>query len=153
MSLAMDLNQWCPMSWAEPSTCCLSLLCRTQIFTNISFQRLLKEFSFGIVAAQTSMCNRIQHFEHDDVIKWKHFPRHWPFVRGKHRSPVNSPQKDQWRGALMFSLICALNKRLSKQSWCWWFETPSRSSWRHFNEEIQWNPFRCTLPLKKIIRH
>ena len=43
---------------------------------------------------------------HDDVIKWKHFPRYWPFVRGIHRSPVNSPHKGQWRGALMFSLIC-----------------------------------------------
>ena len=46
-------------------------------------------------------------FCHDDVIKWKHFPRYWPFVRGIHRSPVNSPHKGQWRGALMFSLICA----------------------------------------------
>ena len=44
---------------------------------------------------------------HDDVIKWKHFPRYWPFVRGIPRSPVNSPHKGQWRGALMFSLICA----------------------------------------------
>ena len=43
---------------------------------------------------------------HDDVIKWKHFPRNWPFVRGIHRSPVNSLHKGQWRGALMFSLIC-----------------------------------------------
>ena len=43
---------------------------------------------------------------HDDVIKWKHFPRNWPFVRGIHRSPVNYPHKGQWRGALMFSLIC-----------------------------------------------
>ena len=43
---------------------------------------------------------------HDDVIKWKHFPRYWPFVRGIHRSPVNSPHKGQWRGAFMFSLIC-----------------------------------------------
>ena len=43
---------------------------------------------------------------HDDVIKKKHFPRYWPFVRGIHRSPVNSPHKGQWRGALMFSLIC-----------------------------------------------
>ena len=43
---------------------------------------------------------------HDDVIKWKHFPRYWPFVRGIHRSPVNSPHKGQWRGALIFSLIC-----------------------------------------------
>ena len=46
-------------------------------------------------------------FFHDDVIKWKHFPRNWPFVRGIHRFPVNSPHKGQWRGALMFSLICA----------------------------------------------
>ena len=44
---------------------------------------------------------------HDDVIKWKHFPWYWPFVRGIHRSPVNSPHKGQRRGALMFSLICA----------------------------------------------
>ena len=29
------------------------------------------------------------------------------FVRGIHRPPVNSPHKGQWRGALMFSLICA----------------------------------------------
>ena len=43
---------------------------------------------------------------HDDVIKCKHFPRYWPFVRWIHRSPVNSPHKGQWRGALMFSLIC-----------------------------------------------
>ena len=43
----------------------------------------------------------------DDVIKRKHFPRYWPFVRGIHRSPVNSQHKGQWRGALMFSLICA----------------------------------------------
>ena len=42
----------------------------------------------------------------DDVMKWKHFPRYWPFVRGIHRSPVNSPHKGQWRGALMFTLIC-----------------------------------------------
>ena len=42
---------------------------------------------------------------HDDVIKWKHFPRNWPFVRGIHRSPVKSPRKGKWRGALMFSLI------------------------------------------------
>ena len=44
---------------------------------------------------------------HDDVIKWKHFPRYWPFVEGIHRSPVNSPHKGQWRGAMTFSLICA----------------------------------------------
>ena len=44
---------------------------------------------------------------HDDVIKWKHLPRHWPFVLGIVRSPINSPHKGQWRGALKFSFICA----------------------------------------------
>ena len=44
---------------------------------------------------------------HDDVIKWKHFPRYWPFVWGIHRLPVIFPHKGQWRGALMFSLIYA----------------------------------------------
>ena len=44
---------------------------------------------------------------HDDVIKWKHFSRYWPFERGIHRSPVNSSHKGQWCGALMFPLICA----------------------------------------------
>ena len=46
------------------------------------------------------------HRWHDDVIKWKHFPRYWRFVRGIHQSPVNSPHKGHWRRALMFSLIC-----------------------------------------------
>ena len=69
----------------------------------------------------------------DNVIKWKHFLRYWPFVRGIHQTLVNSPHKVQWRGALMFSLICTLNKRLSKQLWGWWFEMPSRSLWRHCN--------------------
>ena len=31
----------------------------------------------------------------------------WPFIRGTHRSPVNSPYKGQWRGAVKFSLIGA----------------------------------------------
>ena len=42
----------------------------------------------------------------DNVIKWKHFPRHWPCVRVIHWSPVSSPNKGYWRGALMFPLVC-----------------------------------------------
>ena len=33
-------------------------------------------------------------------------------------------------------LYVRLNKRLSKQSWGWWFETPSRPLWRHYN--VMW---------------
>ena len=39
---------------------------------------------------------------HDDDIKWKHFPCHWPFVKGIQRWPVDPPHKGQWRGALIF---------------------------------------------------
>ena len=51
------------------------------------------------------------HRRHDDVIKWKHFQRHWPLVRGIHRSPVNSPHKGQWRGALMFFICVRIKGR------------------------------------------
>ena len=42
-----------------------------------------------------------------------------------------------------------LNKRLSKQSWGWWFETLSRSLWRHRNGEISASPDGRWLPLIK----
>ena len=62
---------------------------------------------------------------HDGVVKWKHFPRYWPVGRRIHRSPVNSPQKGQWRGALAFSMICAwTNGWVNNQGAM--FETPSR---------------------------
>ena len=90
--------------------------CHSVPFVDITFMHIL--FS----------CSHVYN-RHDDVIKWKHFPRYWPFVRGIHRSPVNSPHKGQWRGALMFSLICA---RIN--DWGWWFETQSGSLWRYSNE-------------------
>ena len=71
------------------------------------FTKILPTLSFMIsqLSFTQSSSNNLQ--VHDDVIKWKHFPRYWPFVRGIQRSPVNSPHKGQWRGALMFTLICA----------------------------------------------
>ena len=44
---------------------------------------------------------------HDDVMTWKHFPCYWPFVRGIHQSPVDSPQKGHVTQAVMFSLMLA----------------------------------------------
>ena len=57
-------------------------------------------------SCSVSLAQEINCTWNDDVNKWIHFPRYWPFVRGIHRSPMNSPHKGQWRGALMFSLIC-----------------------------------------------
>ena len=43
--------------------------------------------SSSSVACSTTKISKINITEnsHDDVIKWKHFPRYWPFVRGIHR--------------------------------------------------------------------
>ena len=71
---------------------------------------------------------------HDDVIKWRRFPRYWSVVQGIHRSPVNSPHKGEWRGALIFS---CLNKQLIKHSRRWWFETPPCPLWRHCNVMLE----------------
>ena len=41
----------------------------------------------------------IYSYIHGDVIKWKQFPRHWPFVSEIHRSSVDFHHKCQWRAA------------------------------------------------------
>ena len=71
---------------------------------------------------------------HDDVIKWKHFPRYWPFVKGRETTGhrwILLTKPVTWSFDVFFDL--RLNKRLSKRSRRRWFETPSRSIWRHCN--------------------
>ena len=70
---------------------------------------------------------------HDDIIKWKHFPCYWPFVWEIHRSMVNFPWQRPvtWSFHVFFDL--GLNKRLSRQSRCWWFGMPLCSLWHHCN--------------------
>ena len=59
------------------------------------------ESAAGMSIVEELNCNLCWH---DDVIKWINFPRYWSFVRGIHRSSVNSLHKGQWRGAFMFPL-------------------------------------------------
>ena len=68
--------------------------------------------------------------------KWKHFPRNWPFGRGIHRSPMNSPHKGQWREAFFFFHL-RTNKRWSIQSLGWWVETRSCPLWRYCNDTVR----------------
>ena len=48
--------------------------------------------------------------------------------------PVNSPHKGPVTRSYDVFFDLRLNKRLSKQPWGWWFETPSWSLWRQCNE-------------------
>ena len=69
---------------------------------------------------------------HDDVMKWKHFPRYWPLCGN---SPVTGEFPAQRPVTVSFDVFfdLHLNKRLSKQSQGRWFETPSHPLWRHRN--------------------
>ena len=79
-------------------------------FALVMFSKYICWYEFTVSSTLRKDCSLATNFlkTHDDVIKWKPFPRHWPFVWGIHRSPVNSPHKGPWRGDLKFSLICAL---------------------------------------------
>ena len=44
---------------------------------------------------------------HDDVTKWKHFPRYWSFVRGIHRSPEFPSQRPVTQSFDVCFFICA----------------------------------------------
>ena len=110
--------------------------------------RITESFHYSVVTGCTIGCHadhpsaigkRQKWHCHDDVIKWKHFPRNRPFVRGIHRSRyIPHKRPVTWSFDVFFDL--RLNKRLSKQSWGWWFETLSRSLWRHRNGDNSWFP-------------
>ena len=74
---------------------------------------------------------------HEDVIKWKHVPRHWLLCGeftgdcGEFTGEFPSHRPVTRSFDVFFDL--RLNKRLSKQSRRRWFGTPSRSLWRHWN--------------------
>ena len=96
--------------------------------------------------------------EHDDVIRWKHFPHYWPFVRGTTGHWwISLTQRPVMRSFAVFFDLCS-NKRLSKQSRRRCFETPSCPLWRHCNEEyvmqasynIQFNSVLHNWIFKKI---
>ena len=54
-------------------------------------------------------------------------------MRGIHLWPVNSPHNGPVTRSFDVFFYLRLNKRLSKQSWGWWFETLSGPLWRHCN--------------------
>ena len=70
---------------------------------------------------------------HDDVMKWKHFPPYWPFVR---EIPGEFPAQRPVTRSFDLFFDLRLNKRSSKQWWGWWFETPSHPLWRHCKTHV-----------------
>ena len=70
---------------------------------------------------------------------WRHqietFSALLAFCAGNSPVPGEFPaQRPVTQSFDVFFDLRRLNKQLSKQSWGWWFETPSRSLWRQCND-------------------
>ena len=100
----------------------------------ILYQDKISKIKVSLVAAE--WFNPIQHrslCNHYDVIKWKHFPCYWPFVR-EFIGPRWIPRTKASDAELRCFLYLRLNKPFSKHWWGWWFETLSRPLWRQSND-------------------
>ena len=73
-------------------------------------------------------------FAHNDVIKFKHFPRYWPFCAGNSLVTGEFPSQRPVTRSFDVFFDLRLYKRLSKQLRFWWVGRPSRSLWHHCNE-------------------
>ena len=62
---------------------CMSPEWRSLLYLYLNKCKILV-VNWSIISCKKKKC----HMLHDDVIKWKHFPRCWSFVRGIHRWPV-----------------------------------------------------------------
>ena len=111
----MSINP--PLSFYEPSlddlNCLSTCMCLYQCFQSQHFQTLLACLPMAIAFPNKKLFQQhlksflpLFHRLNMMTSSKETFPRNWPFVRGIHRSPVNSSHKGQWRGALMFPLIC-----------------------------------------------
>ena len=96
---------------------------------------LVYVYVITFVYAFSSLRHVIIDSRHSKKSWWRHqmetFSALLAICAGNSPVPMNSPLKRQWRFDVCIGLC--LNKRLSKQWWGWWFETPSRSIWRHCN--------------------
>ena len=86
------------MYMCTQSQCCIS-------------HKICTRFSYAFVLLWLISSVQCKFAWHDDVIKWKYFPRYWPFMKGIHRWPVISPHTKAndaglW-SAPVYSTVCS----------------------------------------------
>ena len=124
----------CALCWIKDSRGHLAWNCGSLITKCSPWDRISKTriwlpdvYEFALRYKLVSSQNSLQSY-HDDVIKWKQFPRYLPFVRGIHQPPVNSPNKPVTRSFDV--LICAWINGWVTNREAWYLMTPSCSLWR-----------------------
>ena len=94
-----------------------------------------KKFNHNRPARCPGQWNEIPHdvVAHDDVIKWNISHIIGPLCE-EFTSPREFPAQRPVTRSFDVFFHLRPNKRLSKHSWGWWFETLSRSLWHHCND-------------------
>ena len=86
---------------------------------------------------------------------WRHqmetFSALLAICAGIHRSPGEFPAQRSVTRSFDVFFDLRLNKRLSKQSWGWWFEALSWPLWRHCNDAKLYASLRAFNPIHDII--
>ena len=125
---------------------CVGLICRRKWIRNLS-QGKATLYSPPPPPPPPSLPTKRSH---DDIIKWKHFPLYWPFVRGIHRHRcfplTNASDAEFW----FFFFDPRLNKQFNKQSRSCWFETPPRPIWCYCNVPYSY-PSLKNIPFSRIL--
>ena len=96
-------------------------------------------YQSNLILLKRQLRNPVYSIYHNSCIWWRHQMEAFSAllalcVGNSHVSGEFPTQRPVTRS---FDDLC-LNKRLSKQSWGWWFETPSRPLWRHWNDMQLW---------------
>ena len=113
-------------------------------YSNVIVMRLSHMYPINMMptlsslAAPQMQCHQWwQNWHHDNYPWWRHqmkaFSALLAFCVGN--SPVTGEFPSERPMTRSFDVFfdLHLNKQLSKQSWGWWFETPSRPLWCHSN--------------------
>ena len=82
----VGVQQWAVINICHPhlwQVVVKDLNCLTYLLDDVTRQVYTDVAFIWSIMSNITVCP-----EHGDVIKWKHFPRYWSFVRGIHRSPV-----------------------------------------------------------------
>ena len=134
---------WSESTMAQVTACCVT-----------APSHYLKQCWLMIKCVLRHSAESIFTINHDDVIKWKHFPRYTDHLCGEFTGPGEFPtQRPVTRSFDVYFDLCP-NKWLSKQSWGWWFETLSCSLWRHRNGLMKFIRNTCSeITLLKLLPH
>ena len=96
--------------------------------TALTYAKMYKNDNINNTHEYTCIC---------DTAWWRHQMETFPALLALclRNSPVTGEFPAQRPVTRSFNVFfdLRLNKRLSKQSWGWWFETPQGSLWRHRN--------------------